>query len=94
MAETVEQRCIRLFREIVGLQNPELVSGWDDARLLAEPLNAIDIDSLSQLEFIMRVETAYGVELNEAAVNACATLGEIARLVANAAKAAAGPRKT
>ena len=57
MDETVEQRCVQLFREIVGLQNPGLVSSWDDSRLLAEPLEAIDIDSLSRLEFIMRVES-------------------------------------
>jgi acyl carrier protein len=86
MDETVEQRCVQLFREIVGLQNPGLVSSWDDSRLLAEPLEAIDIDSLSRLEFIMRVESTYGVELDEAEVNACRTIGELATLVADAAK--------
>ena len=86
MDETVEQRCIRLFRETAGLQNPELVATWDDERLLSARLDVVDLDSLSQLEFIMRVESAYGIELNEADVNACSTIGEIAALVRAAAK--------
>jgi acyl carrier protein len=86
MGETVEQCCVRIFREIVGLQKPEMVAALNDDRLLSEPLEAIDVDSLSQLEFIMRVESVYGIELNEAAVNACGTVGEIAALVGKAAK--------
>lgn len=86
MDETVEQHCIRLFRELVGLVYPERVAALDDERLLSEPLDTIAVDSLSQLEFIMRVESDYGVELNEAQVNACRTVGEIAALVGAAAK--------
>jgi acyl carrier protein len=86
MAETVEQRCIGIFRDIAGLANPELVSTWDDSRLLTESLEAIDIDSLSRLEFIMRVESAYGVELDESKVNACRTIREFAALVTAASK--------
>jgi acyl carrier protein len=86
MTETVEQRCAHIFREIVGLQNPGLLSDWDDGRVLTEPLEAIDIDSLSRLDFIMRVESAYGIELDEADVNACRTIGELAKLVTAAVK--------
>lgn len=86
MAETVEQRCVGIFREIVSIQNPELVSTWDDSRLLTESLEKIDIDSLSRLEFIMRVESAYGVELDESKVNACRTIREFAALVTAASK--------
>ena len=86
MAETVEQRCVRMFRDIAGLANPEIVSTWDDRRLLTESLEAIDIDSLSRLEFIMRVESAYGVELDESKVNACRTTREFAALVTAASK--------
>ena len=55
-------------------------------RLLTESLEAIDIDSLSRLEFIMRVESAYGVELDESKVNACRTIREFAALVTAASK--------
>jgi acyl carrier protein len=60
------------------------VATWDDARLLAEPLEAIDVDSLTLLDFVMQVEDAYGVEFDEAAVNRCRTIGEIAAIVAAA----------
>ena len=43
-------------------------------------------DSLSRLEFIMRVESAYGVELDESEVNACRTIREFAALVTAASK--------
>ena len=81
MDETIEHRCLRIFREIVSLQNPGLISAWDDDRLLTEPLEAIDIDSMSRLDYVMRVESAYNVELDEADVNACGTIREFAALV-------------
>jgi acyl carrier protein len=86
MNETVEQSCIHIFREIVGLQYSGLISTWNDDRLLAAPLDAMNIDSLTRLEFIMRVESAYNVELDEAAVNACRTIREFAALVTAATK--------
>jgi hypothetical protein len=42
---------------------------------MVEPLETFDADSLTLLEFIMEVESAYDVELNEADVNACRTIG-------------------
>jgi acyl carrier protein len=84
MHEPVEQHCARIFRDVIGLAHPAPVSTWDDARLLAEPLEAFDADSLTLLEFIMQVESAYDVELNEADVNACRTISELAALVAAA----------
>jgi acyl carrier protein len=86
MDETVEHCCVRIFREVIGLQNPDLVSTWDDNRLLAEPLETIDIDSMSRLDYIMRVENAYDIELDEADVNACRSIRELAALVAAASR--------
>ena len=86
MDETVERGCVDIFRTIVGLQDPNLMSAWTDDRLLGDPLEAMNIDSLTRLEFIMRVENAYDVELDEAAVNACGTLREFAALVTAASK--------
>jgi acyl carrier protein len=86
MDETFEQRCVHIFREIAGLQYAGLISGWSDSRLLAEPLAAMNIDSLTRLEFIMKVESAFNVELDEAAVNACGTISEFAALLSAAAK--------
>jgi acyl carrier protein len=78
MTDSIPHGCARIFREVVGL--PTL----DEARLLAEPFEAIDVDSLTLLDFVMQVEDAYGVELDEAAVNNCRTIGELAAIVAAA----------
>jgi len=86
MDETFEQRCVHIFREIAGVQYAGLISGWSDSRLLAEPLAAMNIDSLTRLEFIMKVESAFNVELDEAAVNACGTISEFAALLRAASK--------
>jgi acyl carrier protein len=86
MSETVEHRCVRIVRDIMDLQSPGLMSAWDDERLLAEPLEAIDMDSVSRLDFIMRVENAYNIELDEAAVGACRSIRELAALVAAAVR--------
>jgi acyl carrier protein len=82
MHDPVEQHCARIFRDVVGLAHPTPVSTWDDARLLAEPLEAMEVDSLTLLDFVMQVESSYDVELDEADVNACRTIGELAGLVA------------
>ena len=69
---------------MVGLAHTVPVSTWDDARLLVEPMEALDVDSLTLLEFIMQVESDYDVELDEAAVNACRNIAELAALVTTA----------
>jgi acyl carrier protein len=84
MADSIEEGCARIFREVISLSHPIHVTAWKDARLLAEPLEAIDVDSLSLLDFVMQVEDAYGVELDEAAVSNCRTIRELAALVATA----------
>ena len=59
---------------------------WRIRKLLAEPLESFDVDSLVLLDFVMRVESAYDVELDEAEVNSCRTVGELAALVVAAKK--------
>jgi len=86
MHDPIEQGCARIFREAVGVGHTVPVASWDDARLLSEPLEAIDVDSLVLLEFVMKVESAYDVELDEAEVNSCRTIGELAALVIVAKK--------
>lgn len=73
--------CARIFREIAGLENSSKYFGWSDKRLLEEPLTAFEIDSLTLLELVMAVETAYGVELDEGEVNNCSCLGDLVELV-------------
>jgi acyl carrier protein len=85
MPNPTEERCARIFRDVVGIAHSVPVISWDDERLLTEPLEAIDVDSLTLLDFVMQVESTYNVELDEAEVNSCRTLGELAALV-NAAK--------
>jgi acyl carrier protein len=81
MHDPIEQGCARIFREAVGIAHTVPVTSWDDTKLLSAPLEAIDVDSLMLLEFVMKVESTYDVELNEAEVNSCRTLGELAALV-------------
>jgi acyl carrier protein len=84
MPKPVAQDCARIFRDVVGLAHPKSVANWDDARLLSEPFEGLDIDSLTLLDFVMKVEDAHNVELDEAEVNACQTIGDLAALVAAA----------
>jgi acyl carrier protein len=86
MPNPTEECCARIFRDVVGIAHSVSVTSWGDSRLLAEPLEAIDVDSLTLLDFVMRVESAYDVELDEAEVNSCRTLGELAALVTAAKK--------
>ena len=86
MDETFEQRCLKIFRETAGLQYAEIISSFSDSRLLGEPIAAMNIDSLTRLEFVMKVESDFDVELDEAAVNGCRTIREFATLVTAASK--------
>ena len=55
--------------------------GWSDDRVLQEPLEALEVDSLTLLEFVMAVEEAYSVELDEDDVNRCQNVGDLVQLV-------------
>jgi acyl carrier protein len=86
MPNSIEQHCAHLFREAVGDAHTVPVRSWDDAKLLAVPMESFVVDSLMLLDFVMRIESAYDVELDEAEVNSCRTLGELAALVTAAKK--------
>jgi acyl carrier protein len=73
--------CARIFRDIAGLHNSREHCDWSDERLLEESLETFEVDSLSVLEFVMAVETAYDVELDEDDVNRCANVGDLVQLV-------------
>jgi acyl carrier protein len=49
--------------------------------LLQESLEALEVDSLTLLEYVMAVEEAFNVELDEDEVNACGNVGDLVRLV-------------
>jgi acyl carrier protein len=89
MPDPIEQGCARILREVLSTTRPNSVADWNDERLLAEPLEAIDIDSLSLLDFAMQIEDAYSIELDEAAVRRCRTIREVAELVAAAKRQSA-----
>ncbi len=76
--------CARIFREAAGLNNSSEHCDWSDERLLKEPLEALEVDSLTLLEFVMAVETAYEVELDEDEVNRCSNVGDLVQLVMTA----------
>lgn len=81
MTEPIEDGCARIFREVIPDTHPINDGAWDTPRLLAEPLETIDVDSLSLLDFVMQVEDTYGIELDEGAIGKCGTIGEFAALV-------------
>lgn len=70
-----------MFREVSGLSNSSTHFNWSDERLLAEPWEALGIDSLTILEFVMGVEDAYDVQLDEEDVNLCKNVGDLVDLV-------------
>ena len=81
MNEDVKRGCAQIFRDVTGLINSQVHFEWSDERLLSESLDALGVDSLTLLEWVMKVETAYGVELDEEAVNLCTNVGDLVALV-------------
>ena len=63
MNDALRASCAAIFREVSGLQDSELHFDWSDERLLGESLEALGVDSLTLLEFVMRVETTHDVEV-------------------------------
>ena len=67
-----------------SLENSSTHFSWTDEKLLGEPLEALGVDSLTLLEFVMAVENTYDVELDEEDVNRCENVGDLVALVAAA----------
>ena len=84
MSDALSAGCAEIFREISGLENSSTHFSWTDEKLLGEPLEALGVDSLILLEFVMAVENAYGVELDEEDVNRCKNVADLVALVAAA----------
>ena len=81
--DRVDVECVRIFSEITGLVNLNDQTMTPESILVA-PIDSFDIDSLSTMEFIMAIEDEFNVELDENAVNKCATISELAKLVKSA----------
>jgi acyl carrier protein len=79
--ESTDAGCARIFRDIADLTNSKTHSAWSDERLLQEPLEALEVDSLTLLEYVMAIEEAFKVELDENEVNACGNVADLAQLV-------------
>ena len=82
MSDETASICVRIFKEITGLNNTPEGAVRRDADILAAPIDSFDIDSLETMEFVMAVEDHFGIELNEEAVNRCDSLAQLAELVA------------
>jgi acyl carrier protein len=57
---------------------------WSDERLLNEPMETFDLESLTLLAFVLEIESAFGVELDEEDVNRCKRIGDLVALIAAA----------
>jgi len=84
MDEALRAGCAEIFKEITVLENSSTHFSWTDEKLLGEPLEALGVDSLTLLEFVMAVENTYDVELDEEDVNRCKNVGDLVALVAAA----------
>jgi acyl carrier protein len=82
--EAVKSGCAKIFREVTGLTNSSTHYDWSDERLLTEPMDALGVDSLSLLEFVMTIENTYDVELREEDVNRCRSVGDLVALIISA----------
>jgi acyl carrier protein len=89
-AEPLAAGCARIFRDVANLKNSKTHHDWSDERLLHEPLDALQVDSLTLLEYVMAVEEAFNVELDEDDVNACENVDDLVKLVAAAKNGSKG----
>lgn len=81
MIDETERGCIEVFRDITGLNDSRRGGVISDARILSDPIDSFEIDSLETMEFVMGVEERFDVQLDEQAVNRCSTIAELAALV-------------
>jgi acyl carrier protein len=84
MDKAVSAGCAEIFRELCGLNNSSQHFVWSDERLLNEPIETFDIESLTLLSIVLEIESAFDVELDEEDVNRCKNVGDLVALVAAA----------
>src|SRR4051812_48400330 len=77
---SVAALCAQIFRHVADLKYSQTHFAWSDERLLQEPLEALQVDSLTVLEYVMAVEEEFNVEIDEDAVNACRNVGGLVRV--------------
>ncbi|HEY6630100.1 MAG TPA: phosphopantetheine-binding protein [Rhizobiaceae bacterium] len=84
MTDDTALECVRIFREVTGLNDKPRGNAMTSEDILAAPIGSFDIDSLDTMEFVMAVEDRFDVELDEQAINRCATLTDFTALVSHA----------
>lgn len=84
MIDDTALECVRIFREMTGLDNTPRGKAMSDDDVLSARIDSFDIDSLDTMEFVMAVEDRFDVQLNEEAVNRCVTLADFTALVSRA----------
>ena len=82
MSEDIRKRCVAIFRDVSGIGHSGRLHSASDDQLLSEPISSLDVDSLTMIEFIMKVEDDFDVLLDEQAVNGCRNITELVDLVA------------
>lgn len=80
MTSEIERQLIEL---LLAFQEQEGAEMNDEAMaaLLATPIKDFDLDSLERMDFVMRIEDRYDIELDEGEVIACKTLKDYAELI-------------
>jgi acyl carrier protein len=81
MNDETARVCVAIFRQVTGLDLSQRGAEISDAKILSDPIDSFEIDSLETMEFIMGVEDRFDVQLDEEAVNACSNVGDLVKLV-------------
>jgi len=81
MTDDTALECVRIFREMTGLDDSPQGLAMSAEEILAAPIGRFELDSLDTMEFVMAVEDRFSLELDEAAVNRCFTLTDFSALV-------------
>lgn len=72
--------------QAVAAVKPDLAAGLSgDSRI-----DGLRLDSLDEVEVLMALEDSHGVEIDQAQVKSCDTLGDLARLIEKQKKPARG----
>ena len=71
---------IDILRASHALQEAQ-TARLDDRALLAAPIAELNLDSLEKLEFVMKLEDAFAIMLDETAVEKCGTVLDLTVLI-------------
>jgi acyl carrier protein len=83
MNRTVDAATIDILRASHAFQEAQ-AARLDDVALLAASIDELNFDSLEKLEFVMKLEDAFAIMLDETAIEMCGTVLDLTLLIGKA----------